>query len=101
MNASTPGSSGTPSPYAEVKREDLIVRDILAADRTVLANERTLLAYIRTAIALIATGAGVIHLFGLGVADAAGAALIALGVVVLVWGARRFVTVRHRLGAFR
>ena len=101
MSPTKPESSGKPSPYSEVKRDDLIVRDILAADRTVLANERTLLAYIRTAIALIATGAGVIHLFGIGLADIAGASLIALGVVVLGWGARRFITVRHRLSAFR
>ncbi|MGN0027609.1 MAG: DUF202 domain-containing protein, partial [Clostridium sp.] len=36
------------------KKEEMILRDFLAADRTLLANERTLLAYIRTGISLLA-----------------------------------------------
>lgn len=38
------------------KRDSLILRDLLATDRTFLANERTLLAYIRTALSLIVAG---------------------------------------------
>jgi uncharacterized membrane protein YidH (DUF202 family) len=34
----------TEQPYARFEREELIVRDYLAADRTALANERTFLA---------------------------------------------------------
>ena len=42
-------------PYEKYPKEDLILRDWLAADRTELANERTFLAYIRTALAIIVT----------------------------------------------
>ena len=37
-------------PYSRFRREEMILRDLLARERTVLSNERTLLAYIRTAI---------------------------------------------------
>ena len=38
-------------------REELILRDHLALDRTRLANERTLLSYLRTALMLMVAGA--------------------------------------------
>ena len=40
------------------KKEDMILRDFLATDRTILANERTLLAYLRTFISFFAAGIG-------------------------------------------
>jgi len=94
-------STGSDSPYATVKHDELIIRDILAADRTVLANERTLLAYARTAIALVATGAGIIHLFANRAADLGGILLITMGAVVMLVGIKRFVAVRRDLSAFR
>ncbi|MDH5381747.1 MAG: DUF202 domain-containing protein, partial [Cyclobacteriaceae bacterium] len=39
----------------EVK-EEIILRDFLALERTTLANERTLFAYIRTSLYLILAG---------------------------------------------
>jgi len=45
------------------EKEEMILRDFLAADRTVLANERTLLSYIRTGISLIVVGISLIKLF--------------------------------------
>ena len=45
------------------KKEEMILRDFLAADRTLLANERTLLAYIRTGISLLAIAISLIKLF--------------------------------------
>ena len=39
-------------------KEDMILRDFLATDRTILANERTLLAYLRTFISFFAAGIG-------------------------------------------
>jgi putative membrane protein len=88
-------------PYQQVDREELIVRDLLAADRTVLANERTLLSYIRTAVALAAAGGGIIGLLDEGLlSDAFGGILIALGVFTLVWGFHRFRQIRKRLAAF-
>lgn len=78
-------------------RQPSAVRDGLAADRTALANERTLLAYIRTALGLFATGVGVPYLFRSSHATVAGWVLIALAVLLLAWGVRRFRTEARRL----
>ena len=48
-------------PYQRFLKEDLILRDELAIDRTLLANERTLMAYVRLAITLIIAGISIIH----------------------------------------
>jgi len=50
-------------PYSRFVTEKLILRDLLAIDRTILANERTFLAYVRTALTLLVSGVGVIGLF--------------------------------------
>ncbi len=47
--------------YARFARENLILRDELAIDRTLMANERTLLAYLRSAVALLIAGVSIIH----------------------------------------
>jgi putative membrane protein len=41
---------------------EIILRDILAIDRTRLANQRTLLSYIRTGLYFIATAVGIAFL---------------------------------------
>jgi putative membrane protein len=46
---------------ASAVKEDFILRDRLAIDRTVLANERTLLSYVRTALTLFLVGMSFIH----------------------------------------
>ena len=51
----------TSKPYERFLKEDLILRDELAIDRTLLANERTLMAYVRLAITLIIAGVSIIH----------------------------------------
>jgi putative membrane protein len=50
-----------PQPYSLTVKEQLILRDRLAIDRTVLANERTLLAYVRTALTLFLVGMSFVH----------------------------------------
>lgn len=47
--------------YARFARENLILRDELAIDRTLMANERTLLAYLRSGVALLIAGVSIIH----------------------------------------
>jgi len=51
----------TSKPYERFLKEELILRDELAIDRTLLANERTLMAYVRLAITLIIAGVSIIH----------------------------------------
>jgi putative membrane protein len=81
-----------------VNADDLILRDRLAIDRTHLANERTLLAYVRTAFMLIVTGATAIKaLPGDRVAVVSGWIVLAIGLLVALFGAWRFQTFRRRV----
>ena len=77
-------------PYAEFQREEMILRDWLALDRTVLANKRTFLAYGRTAIALLVLGIAFVKLIGHRFFEVSGFAMMALGVVVFVVGLREY-----------
>jgi len=77
-------------PYLEFKREDMILRDWLALDRTVLANKRTFLAYSRTAIAMAVLGIAFVKLIGHQFFVISGFALILSGVVVFLVGLREY-----------
>ncbi len=88
------------NPYTQFKREELILRDYLAADRTVLANERTLMSYIRTSLALAAAGGSLIHFLDSLVANIGGGLLLALAAGVLGWGLQRFIWYKRRLKNF-
>lgn len=79
-------------PYAEFKREEMILRDWLALDRTVLANKRTFLAYARTAMALFALGIAFVHLLKHPFFEISGFVLMALGIAVGIIGTREFIT---------
>jgi putative membrane protein len=46
----------------EETKEEIILRDHLAIDRTKLANQRTLLSYIRTTLMLAGTGITVVKI---------------------------------------
>ena len=83
--------------YIQFKREDFILRDYLAADRTVLANERTLMSFIRTAVALAAAGGSLIHFFNSLVTTIGGVLLIILAAVALGWGLKRYFHYRRHM----
>jgi len=84
--------------YEEMKSEELILRDRLALDRTHLANERTLLAYVRTAFMLIVAGATAIKVLPDDrLIVGTGWALLAGGLAMGAFGARRFAAVRWRI----
>ena len=83
-------------PYVEFKREDMILRDWLALDRTVLANKRTFLAYGRTAIAMMALGIAFVKLIHHRFFEVSGFVLIALGVVVFFVGLSEFTNNNKR-----
>jgi putative membrane protein len=85
-------------PYESVKPDELILRDRLAIDRTHLANERTLLAYVRTAFMLLIAGATAIKALPADrVAVISGWLLLGAGLVVGLFGARRFLAMRRRI----
>ena len=77
-------------PYTEFQREDMILRDWLALDRTVLANKRTFLAYARTTIALMVLGIAFVKFIDHQFFIITGFALIVLGIVVFGVGLREF-----------
>ena len=78
-------------PYEQFKREEMILRDWLALDRTVLANKRTFLAYGRTAMALFALGIAFVRLIQHQFFEVSGFVLMTIGVVVFIVGTREFL----------
>ena len=76
--------------YVGFLREELILRDHLAADRTILANERTLLAYIRTALTLFVAGLSFVRFFGALWIVAVGWAFVPLAGAICVVGVVRY-----------
>lgn len=88
-------------PYSPFERQQLILRDLLAVDRTVLANERTYLAYIRSALAFFLSGITILKFFETFVIRVVGVAFVPLGVVILVIGTVRFATVHRAINRFR
>jgi putative membrane protein len=83
--------------YPHSGKEELILRDRLAAQRTVLANERTLLAYARTALTLLIGGVSLIEFFGRVVAQAIGWLLLPVAGLVMVVGVLRYRRTRDSL----
>ena len=86
------------APYARFARNELILRDELAIDRTVLANERTMLAYVRTALTLIIVGVTFIQFIESGALRVLGFVFVPSGVLVGAFGAWRW---RRMAGAIR
>ncbi len=85
------------SQHSKNSKEDLFLRDHLAAHRTTLANERTFLAYIRTALTLLVAGVSFIKFFGSVVIQVLGWILIPLGVFTLVKGIISFRKMARRI----
>jgi putative membrane protein len=77
--------------------DDLILRDVLAIDRTILANERTLLAYLRTTLAFLAAGGSLIHFVETWWALPIGLGLIAAGALLFGVGVWRYRRVHRHL----
>ena len=76
--------------YEKFSKEELILRDHLAIDRTILANERTVLSYVRTSLALIAAGGALIHFFAEQWIKGAGVILVMIGGAILIVGYLRY-----------
>jgi putative membrane protein len=78
------------SHYEKFSLDDLILRDVLALDRTILANERTFLAYLRTALTIIIAGITFIKFFDSSVLIVVGWIFIPTGSVILIFGIYRY-----------
>lgn len=84
-------------PYSQVPKDKLILRDLLAAERTVLANERTYLAYIRTSLAGFVAGVSLIKFFESVVLEVVGWIFIPLAIFAFIIGSRRYIEVNVKI----
>ena len=76
--------------YQRFRKDELILRDELAIDRTLLANERTLLAYLRGGLTLLLVGVTFIHFSNQGWFMALGVLCLPAGAAVLAFGTWRY-----------
>lgn len=79
------------------KKEEIILRDHLAMERTKLANERTLFSYIRTSLYLVLGGIAFIGMKDLTEIRNLGYFSLALSVIILVIGITRFYQLKKHL----
>lgn len=78
-------------------KEDIILRDYLALERTRLANERTLLSYIKASLYLLLGGIAFLRLEGFGQVKWIGYVSLGLSVLLIAIGILRFFWRKNRL----
>ncbi len=78
-------------------KEDIILRDHLAIERTKLANERTLLSYIRTTLYLILAGIAFLGMKDLEEIKGLGYFSLSLSFIVLFIGILRFYQLKKHI----
>lgn len=81
----------------EYNKEQMILRDYLALERTRLANERTLFSYIRTSLYLLTAGIGVLQIDSISSLDWLAWICIISGFVLFFIGIFRFWKIRKEL----
>ena len=80
-----------------VNREEIILRDHLALERTRLANERTLMSYLRTALYLILGALAFLQLKEFQEIRWIGIVFIPLSFLVVILGFYRYAHLRKQL----
>lgn len=78
-------------------KEEIILRDYLALERTKLANERTLFAYIRTALYLILAGMTILQLNNFESIHWIAFLSIGLSIIILIVGIWRYTKLNRQL----
>jgi len=78
-------------------KDEIILRDHLALERTKLANERTLLSYIRTSLYLVLGGIAFLGMQDLEEIKILGFFSLSLSIIVLVIGIFRFYQLKRHL----
>jgi putative membrane protein len=78
-------------------KEQIILRDHLAMERTKLANERTLLSYLRTSLYLVLGGFAFLGMKDLEQLKNLGYLSLALSVILLIIGVVRFHQLKKHL----
>lgn len=83
--------------YEFQNKEDIILRDFLALERTRLANERTLLAYLRTSLYMVLGGIAFLQLSEFDNIRWLGFVAIGLSAVFVVTGIMRFYLLKRSM----
>lgn len=86
--------------YAGEDKQEMILRDHLAVDRTIMANETSFLAYIRTALTLAVAGVTLLKIFHDPYIEVVGWVFLGLAALLFVNGAIRYGemdTILHNL----
>jgi putative membrane protein len=78
-------------------KDQIILRDYLALERTKLANERTLLAYSRTSLYMLLGGIAFLQLEDFNSIIWVGYLAIGLSIVLISVGIYRFFLIKYRL----
>ena len=81
-------------------KDEIILRDYLALERTKLANERTLLAYSRTSLYMLLGGIAFLQLEGFRSIQWAGYMALVLSIILLVVGLYRYFQIKSRLSMY-
>ncbi len=81
-------------------KDQIILRDFLALERTKLANERTLLSYIRASLYLLLGGIAILQLEGFTNIKVVGYISLGLTVVLLIIGISRYMRLNKKLLGF-
>lgn len=78
-------------------RQEIILRDFLALERTRLANERTLLSYLKGSMYLFVASMTIIKLEEFENIESVGYFSLAISIIALAVGLLRFFQLKHRL----
>lgn len=81
-------------------KDEIILRDYLAMERTKLANERTLLSYIRSSLYLLIGGIAIIQLEGFEGIKFIGYVSLALTIILVIIGTYRFRKLNRQLKTY-
>lgn len=81
-------------------KDEIILRDYLALERTKLANERTLLAYIRSSLYLILGGIAFLQLKDFEGTRWVGYATLGVSIIILLIGIYRYLQIKYRLSEY-
>jgi putative membrane protein len=109
LNISAPNSSINSKYYSLLmklfssifnNREEIILRDYLALERTRLANERTLLAYSRTSLYMLLGGIAFLQLEEFRRIQWVGYLALALSVILIFIGVFRYFQIKRRLSRY-
>jgi putative membrane protein len=78
-------------------KEDIILRDHLAMERTKLANERTLLSYVRTSLYLVLAGIAFLGMDDFQRIKGFGYFSLFLSIIIIVIGIYRYLQLKKHL----